>query len=78
MMELTDAERGHAAMLFADDLFNKLMDNIERNAIEQMVYATDDEKRARMAVSVQAIRDLRAQLKAITNGQAKPRKPAPA
>ena len=48
-----------AEQLLANPLFGVLFDGIERDATEAMIYAADDDTRARAALRVQAIRNLR-------------------
>ena len=78
MIEIDESVRPRVRALMQDTLLNEILDGVEQRAIESMIAAaiTDDELRARLAFQVRAIRDLRAQLKAI--GEVKPRKNAPA
>jgi hypothetical protein len=48
-----------AEQLLSNPMFAELFDGVERNAIEAMIAARDDATRARSAMRVQAIRDLR-------------------
>ena len=57
---MNDKERASMAeQLLANPLFAALFDGVERTAIEAMIYAKDDDTRARAAMRVQAVRDLR-------------------
>lgn len=57
---MTNNERASMAeQLQANPLFAELFNGIERTAIEAMIYAKDDDTRARAAMRVQAVRDLR-------------------
>lgn len=58
---MTPKERASLAeQLLANALFSELFDSVEKTATEAMIYATDDDTRARSAMRVQAIRSLRA------------------
>ena len=48
-----------AEQLLANPLFADLFDGVERDAIEAMIHAKDDDTRARAAMRVQAVRALR-------------------
>jgi len=48
-----------AEQLLSNPMFGELFDGVERNAIETMIAARDDATRARSAMRVQAIRDMR-------------------
>lgn len=48
-----------AEQLLANPLFADMFSGVERDAIEAMIYAKDDDARARGAMRVQAIRALR-------------------
>lgn len=75
---MTPQERAALAeSLLANPLFGELFAGIERDAIEGMVYAADDDTRARAAMRVQAIRSLQADCDACLR-DVKPRKGAPA
>ena len=75
---MTPRERASLAeQLEANPLFGELFNEIEHNAIEAMVYAKDDEDRARAAMRVQAVRDLRDNCKASLR-ETRERKAAPA
>ena len=57
---MTPKERGaYADQLLNNPLFGVLFDGVEHDATEAMIYATDDAERARAAMRVQAIRDMR-------------------
>lgn len=57
---MTPKERASMAeQLLANPLFTALFDGVERDAVEAMVYAKDDDTRARGAMRVQAVRALR-------------------
>lgn len=57
---MTPKERAAwAEQLLANPLFGALFESVEHDATEAMIYATDDETRARAAMRVQAIRDMR-------------------
>lgn len=57
---MTPSERASLAeQLLTNPLFGELFDGVERDAIEAMIHAPDDETRARSAMRVQAIRSLR-------------------
>ena len=57
---MTPQERAALAeSLLANPLFAELFAGIERDAVEAMIYAADDDTRARSAMRVQAIRALR-------------------
>jgi len=59
---MTPRERASLAeQLTANPLFVALFEGIEANAIEAMIYATDDGTRARAALRVQAVRELRSE-----------------
>ena len=53
-----------AEQILTNQLFNAVMGDLESNAIEAMIYAKDDETRARLAMRVQAIRSFRADCEA--------------
>lgn len=60
MMGMTPKERAaYADQLLSNPLFGALLDSVEHDATEAMIYATDDTERARAATRVQAIRDMR-------------------
>ena len=48
-----------AEQLLGNPLYADLFDGVERDAIEAMIHATDDDTRARAAMRVQAVRALR-------------------
>jgi hypothetical protein len=57
---MTDKERASLAeQLLANPLFAELFNGVERDATEAMIYAKDDDTRARAAMRVQAVRSLR-------------------
>jgi hypothetical protein len=57
---MTPNERASLAeQLLANPLFAELFNGVEHDATEAMIYATDDETRARAAMRVQAVRSLR-------------------
>lgn len=75
---MTPRERAALAeSLLANPLFAELFNAEERDATEAMIYATDDEARARAAMRVQAIRNLRSDCENSLRETAK-RKSAPA
>lgn len=75
---MTDLERANLAeQLISNKLYGELFDSLERAAVEAMVYATDDETRARDAMRVQAIRSLRSDCEACLRST-RERKAAPA
>jgi len=75
---VTPKERAaYADQLMSNPLFAALFDGIEHEAIEAMICAVDDATRAREALRVQAVRDLRHEcVNSLT--VAKPRTGAPA
>ncbi len=57
---MTPKERAsYADQLLSNPLFGALFDGVEHDATEAMIYAADDDARARFAIRVQAIRDMR-------------------
>ena len=57
---MTPRERASLAeQLLTNPLFAELFNGVEHTATEAMIYATDDDTRARAAMRVQAIRSLR-------------------
>jgi hypothetical protein len=57
---MTPAERASLAeQLLSNPLFAEVMDGLERNATEAMIWAADDDIRRREAFRVQAIRAFR-------------------
>ena len=57
---MTPRERASLAeQLLTNPLFAALFDGVEHTATEAMIYATDDDTRARAAIRVQAVRALR-------------------
>lgn len=57
---MTPKERAsYADQLLSNPLFGALFDGVESDAIEAMIYAADDADRAKGAMRVQAIRDMR-------------------
>ena len=57
---MTPTERASLAeSMMANPMFADLFDGIERNATEAMIYAADDDTRARAAMRVQEVRKLR-------------------
>lgn len=58
---MTPQERAALAeSLMANPLFAELFAGIERDAVEAMIYATDDDTRASAAMRVQAVRAVQA------------------
>lgn len=75
---MTSKERASLAeQLLANALFSELFDSVEKTATEAMIYATDDDTRARSAMRVQAIRTLRSDCEACLRSTREP-KAAPA
>ena len=75
---MTPTERASLAeQLIANALFGELFDSIEKNSVEAMIFAPDDETRARSAMRVQAIRTLRSDCEACLRSTREP-KAAPA
>lgn len=75
---MTPRERAALAeSLLGNPLFAELFNGVEHDATEAMIYATDDETRARAAMRVQAIRSLRSDCENSLRETAK-RKGAPA
>jgi hypothetical protein len=66
-----------AEQLLANPLFGELFDRLEREAVETMIAAPDDETRAWGALRVKAIRSLRTDCEAMLRNT-RPRKAAPA
>lgn len=66
-MQLNSDQIAKARALVADTLLNEILDNLEKNSINEAVYAekTNDELRAASMAEVRAIRALRAKLKSI-------------
>lgn len=66
-MHLNSDQIAKARALVADTLLNEILDNLEKNSINEAVYAekTNDELRAASMAEVRAIRALRAKLKSI-------------
>jgi hypothetical protein len=57
---MTDKERASLAeQLLANPMFTELLAGVEHDATEAMIYAPDDDTRARAAMRVQAVRRLR-------------------
>lgn len=57
---MTPTERRNLAeSLLANPLFDDIMSGLERAAIEQCIYATDDDTRRFCAQKVQAVRSFR-------------------
>lgn len=57
---MTPRERASLAeQLLTNPLFAELFNGVEHTATEAMIYATDDDTRARAAIRVQAVRALR-------------------
>jgi hypothetical protein len=57
---MNDKERAALAeQLLANPLFAELFNGVEHDATEAMIYAKDDDTRARAAMRVQAVRSLR-------------------
>lgn len=57
---MTPTERRNAAQMLLDNpLFDETMSGLERAAIEQCIYATDDDTRRFAAQKVQAVRSFR-------------------
>ena len=54
-----EARASLAEQLLSNPLFTDLFDSIEKSAVERMIYAADEETRAKDALRVQAIRALR-------------------
>lgn len=75
---MTPNERAALAdSLLANPLFAELFNGVERDATEAMIYAPDDEARARAAMRVQEVRKLRSDCNNALMDM-KPRKGAPA
>jgi len=75
---MTPNERASLAeQLLSNPLFDELFDSIEKNTVEAMIFATDDETRARSAMRVQAVRTLRTDCEACLRNT-RERKAAPA
>jgi hypothetical protein len=57
---MTQPERASLAeQLLGNPLFVALFDGVERDATEALIYAVDDDTRARAAMRVQAVRSMR-------------------
>ena len=57
---MTPKERASLAeQLLANPLFADLFNGLERTATEALIYAADDDTRARAAIRVQSVRALR-------------------
>lgn len=75
---MTSKERASLAeQLLANALFSELFDSIEKNTVEAMIFAPDDDTRARSAMRVQAVRTLRSDCQACLRST-RERKGAPA
>lgn len=60
---MTPQERKSLAeQITANPLFTAILDDMERGAIEALIYATDDEQRHARQLRVQAIRQFRSDL----------------
>lgn len=75
---MTPQERASLAeQILSNSLFGELFKGIETEAIEAIIYATDDDTRSRAAMRVQAIRSLRSDCEASLRSN-RERKAAPA
>ena len=75
---MTPTERRNAAQMLLDNpLFDETMSKLERAAIEQCIYAQDDETRRFAAQKVQAVRSFRQDCEALLRNTP-PLKGAPA
>ncbi len=75
---MTPTERRNAAQMLLDNpLFDETMAGLERSAIEQCIYAQDDETRRFAAQKVQAVRSFRQDCEALLRNSPPP-KGAPA
>lgn len=55
-------QKALAEQITTNPLFNKILDGMEENAIEALIYAVDDDTRRSRAQTVQAIRTFRSDL----------------
>lgn len=75
---MTPKERASLAeQLLSNPLYGELFDSLEKNTVEAMIFAPDDETRARTAMRVQAVRTLRSDCVACLRNTREP-KAAPA
>lgn len=75
---MTEADRKSLAeQLLGNPLFAALFDDMERDATQRCIHATDDETRRFAAMRVQAIQNLRTDCEASLRST-QPRKGAPA
>ena len=75
---MTPRERANLAeQLLSNPLWAGLFDGLEADAVETMIFTTDDETRSRAAMRVQEIRSLRSDCEASLRNDREP-KAAPA
>lgn len=69
-----DERRSLAEQISANPLFNEILADMERRAVEALIYATDDTRSAQLRV--QAVRNFRADLGAALSTRAPKSAPA--
>lgn len=71
-----DERRSLAEQISANPLFNEILADMERSAIERLIYADDEETRLTAQLRTQAIRHFRADLGAALSTRAPKSAPA--